>query len=245
MIETKYHALAGSLNEATLRLWLATEANVLGRGGVSTVAKATGVSRTTIYAGIKELQSPGSSMRPRTSEHRVRAKGGGRKKLTAKDVSLLEDLDARVAPSTRGDPMSPLRWTCKSTPRLAKELEERGHRVSQRTVCDLLAQLGISLGLILRHRGRDVLKLPIPVRIRATFTGFSCRLQTVTQIAVDTKKKELVGDCKNGGREWQPEGHPEEVRVYDFMDAELGKVVPLWRFRRDRQPRLGECRRRS
>lgn len=226
MIETKYHALAGSLNEATLRLWLATEANVLGRGGVSTVAKATGVSRTTIYAGIKELQSPGSSMGPRASEHRVRAKGGGRKKLTAKDVSLLADLDALVAPSTRGDPMSPLRWTCKSTPRLAKELEERGHRVSQRTVCDLLAQLGYSLQST--RKTREGGKHPDRDRqfqhIATTVAQYQTQGDPV--ISVDTKKKELVGDFKNGGREWQPEGHPEEVRVYDFIDAELGKVAP-------------------
>ena len=226
IIETKYHALVGSLNEATLRLWLATEANVLGRGGVSTVAKATGVSRTTIYAGIKELQSPGSSMGPRASEHRVRAKGGGRKKLTAKDVSLLADLDALVAPSTRGDPMSPLRWTCKSTPRLAKELEERGHRVSQRTVCDLLAQLGYSLQST--RKTREGGKHPDRDRqfqhIATTVAQYQTQGDPV--ISVDTKKKERVGDFKNGGREWQPEGHPEEVRVYDFIDAELGKVAP-------------------
>jgi transposase len=226
MIETKYRALAGRLNEATLRLWLATEADVLGRGGVSTVAQATGVSRTTIYAGLKELQSPAPPMSSKAGEQRVRAKGGGRKKLTAKDTSLLEDLDALVAPSTRGDPMSPLRWTCKSPPRLAEELEKQGHSVSQRTVCDLLAHLGYSLHSTRKtreggdHPDRDAQFQHIASRV-AQYQG-----KEDPVISVDTKKKELIGDFKNGGREWQPEGHPEEVRVYDFVDADVGKVAP-------------------
>lgn len=226
MIETKYRALKERLNEATLRLWLATEADVLGRGGVSTVAQATGVSRTTIYAGLKELQSPAPPMSVNAGEHRVRAKGGGRKKLTAKDATLLEDLDALVAPNTRGDPMSPLRWTCKSTPRLAEELEKQGHSVSQRTVCDLLAQLGYSLQSTRKtreggnHPDRDAQFQ----HIASMVAQYQAKGDPV--ISVDTKKKELVGDFKNAGREWQPEGHPEEVRVYDFVDAELGKVAP-------------------
>jgi transposase len=146
VIEEKYRALANRLDEATLRLWAAVEARTLGRGGVSAVAKACGLSRTTIYAGLRELDAP----TPRGevaagSPGRIRAKGGGRKKLTDKDRTLLSDLDALVEPTARGDPQSPLRWTCKSTPRLAKELAERGHAVSQRSVCDLLAQLDYSL----------------------------------------------------------------------------------------------------
>src|SRR3954468_11676671 len=147
-IEDKYRALAERLDEAMLRLWAAVEARTLGRGGVSTVAKATGLSRTTIYSGLKDLGSPPPSSAPpaavgAASARRIRAAGAGRKKLTDKDPTLLRDLDALVEP--RGDPQSPLRWTCKSTPRLARELAEQGHQVSQRSVCDLLAHLGYSL----------------------------------------------------------------------------------------------------
>ena len=143
VIKGKFQSLASHLDEATLRLWAAVEARTLGRGGVSTVAKAIGISRTTIYAGLKEIDAPAASSDG--GARRVRAKGGGRKKLTEKDPTLLRDLDALVEPTTRGDPQSPLRWTCKSTPRLAKELVQRGHTVSQRSVCDLLAQLDYSL----------------------------------------------------------------------------------------------------
>ena len=230
-IEDKYRALAGRLDEAMLRLWAAVEARTLGRGGVSTVAKATGLSRTTIYSGLKDLGSPPPSSAPpaavgAASARRIRAAGGGRKKLTDKDPTLLRDLDALVEPTARGDPQSPLRWTCKSTPRLAKELAEQGHQVSQRSVCDLLAHLGYSLQATRKtregghHPDRD-----------AQFTQIARRAaqyQAVGDpvISVDTKKKELVGDFKNGGQEWQPKGEPEEVRVYDFIDPDLGKVAP-------------------
>jgi hypothetical protein len=149
-IEAKYRVLAERLDEATLRLWAAVEARGLGRGG--TVAKAIDMSRTTIYAGLEELASASmpvaSVLRASTGgpdKRRIRVKGGGRKKLTDKDTTFLRDLDALVEPTARGDPQSPLRWTCKSTPRLAKELAEQGHEVSQRTVCDLLVQLNYSL----------------------------------------------------------------------------------------------------
>ena len=135
-IEAKYLSLAGRLDEATLRLWVAAEARSLGRGGVSVVAKAAGVSRTTVYAGLAELdRGPLRSFKTPTFEkQRVRAPGGGRKTLVSSDPTLLRDLDALVEPTTRGDPMSPLRWTCKSTTRLAQELNRQGHQVSQRTV---------------------------------------------------------------------------------------------------------------
>ena len=142
-IEVKYRALADRLDEATLRLWAAVEARSLGRGGVSAVARAVGLSRTTIHAGLAELSGAAVAARtldarvPRQS--RVRVSGGGRKKLVAKDATLLSDLDALIEPTTRGDPQSTLRWTCKSTTRLAQELNRQGHPVSQRTVCDLLA----------------------------------------------------------------------------------------------------------
>ena len=227
MIASKYKALSVRLDEATLRLWAAVEARQLGRGGVSLVAKAVGMSRTTLYAGLAELDR----MTPLTTtlagpKLRVRTTGGGRKKLVAKDPTLLRDLEALVDPVSRGDPMSPLRWTCKSTPRLAQELKAQGHTVSQRTVCDLLATLGYSLQSTRKtreggnHPDRD-----------AQFQHIAHHLaqyQTAGDpvISVDTKKKELIGDFKNGGQEWQPSGKPEAVRVYDFIDPDVGKVAP-------------------
>jgi transposase len=232
VIEEKYRALAGRLDEATLRLWAAVEARTLGRGGVSTVAKAIGMSRTTIYSGLQELASPPALASPPPvavgvpAKRRIRAEGGGRKRLTDKDPTLLNALDALVEPTARGDPQSPLRWTCKSTPRLAQELAEQGHPISQRSVCDLLAQLDYSLQATRKtreggnHPDRD-----------AQFNHIACMAAQYQAagdavISVDTKKKELVGDFKNGGKEWQRKGEPEEVRVYDFIDPALGKVAP-------------------
>lgn len=227
MIEEKFQALSGRLDEATLRLWAAVEARALGHGGVSTVASAVGMSRTTIYAGLRELaMTPSNGESVAMRKDRVRAKGGGRKKLTAKDPTLLRDLDALVEPTTRGDPQSPLRWTCKSTPRLAKEWVAQGHPVSQRTVCDLLAELDYSLQATRKtHEGgyqadRDAQFS----HIAATAAQYQTAGDPV--VSVDTKKKELVGDFKNHGREWQPKGRPEDVRVYDFIDPQRGKVAP-------------------
>jgi transposase len=227
LIINKYKVLSKRLDEATLRLWAAVEARSLGRGGVSTVAKAIGISRTTIYAGLSELDSlelaPVNQTVPKS---RIRSPGGGRKKLVDKDPSLPQDLEKLVDIDSRGDPMSPLRWTCKSTPRLAKELEKQGHKVSQRTVCDLLTELGYSLQATRKtheggkHPDRDAQFQHIAHQV--------AMYQTVGNpvISVDTKKKELIGDFKNSGQEWRPKGKPEEVRVYDFIDAELGKVAP-------------------
>ncbi len=240
LIEAKYRALAPRLDEATLRLWAAAEARSLGRGGVTVVAKAAGLSRTTVYAGLTEIEAAAKA-RPSKGKHRskaavqppvgiahqrIRAPGGGRKKLVDTDTSLLADLDALVEPTSRGDPMSPLRWTCKSTTRLAAELARKGHPVSQRTVCDLLAQLNYSLQSVrmtregAQHPDRDAQFH----YIAAMVTKFQRRRQPV--ISVDTKKKELIGDFKNAGREWQPQGQPETVRVHDFIDKQLGKVAP-------------------
>jgi len=232
-VESKYRVLAGRLDEATLRLWAAVEARTLGRGGVSMVAKAVGLSRTTIYAGLEELRStspPAAPLRStavdRTGKRRIRIKGGGRKKLTEKDATLLRDLDALVEPTARGDPQSPLRWTCKSTPRLAKELVEQGHAVSQRSVCDLLAELDYSLQSTRKtreggqHPDRDAQFQHI-ARMAAQYQAAGDPV-----ISVDTKKKEPVGDFKNGGREWHRKGEPEQVRVHDFIDPDLGKVAP-------------------
>ena len=235
LIEAKFKALSPRLDEATLRLWAAAEARSIGRGGVSAVAKAVGLSRTTVYAGIAEIEAASKRKgRPKTTAQspgsggttRVRAPGGGRKRLIDIDASLLADLDALVEPTSRGDPMSPLRWTCKSTTRLAAELARKGHRVSQRTVCDLLARLNYSLQSVRKtregaqHPDRDAQFQYIATMVRK----FQAQRQPV--ISVDTKKKELIGDFKNAGREWQRKGQPEEVRVHDFIDEDLGKVAP-------------------
>jgi len=228
MIEAKYEALSERLDEATLRMWAAVEARSLGRGGVSAVAKAIGMSRTTIHAGLAELKAVAlpSPVSQRERHPRIRATGGGRKKLTAKDANLLRDLDALVEPTSRGDPMSPLRWTCKSTYRLAEELKQRGHEISQRTVCDLLTQMEYSLHSTRKtreggqHEDRDAQFAHI-ARTVADYQSVGAPV-----ISVDTKKKELIGDFKNAGKEWQPKGTPEEVRVHDFIDPDLGKVAP-------------------
>ena len=228
MIEAKFQALSGRLDEATLRMWAATEARSLGRGGVSAVAKAIGMSRTTIHTGLAELKAAASPVAAskREARPRIRAAGGGRKKLTTKDANLLRDLDALVEPTSRGDPMSPLRWTCKSTYRLAQELQRQGHEVSQRTVCGLLTQMEYSLQSTRKtreggqHEDRDAQF----AHIARAVSEYQAAGDPV--ISVDTKKKELIGDFKNAGKEWQPKGSPEEVRVHDFIDPELGKVAP-------------------
>jgi hypothetical protein len=175
---------------------------------------------------LKDLQAEEKGIFSDDKRRRVRSKGGGRKKLIEKDKDLLVDLDALVEPVSRGDPQSPLRWTCKSTPKLTKELEEQGHAVCQRTVCDLLSKLGYSLQSTRKtreggtHPDRDIQFQ----HIAAEAADYQNNGDPV--ISVDTKKKELIGDFKNGGQEWQPQGKPEEVRVYDFIDKELGKVAP-------------------
>ena len=227
-LRAKYQALAHRLDEATVRLWAATEARSLGRGGVSAVAGASGLSRTTIYAGLEELKARKArrSGTPGESIARIRAPGGGRKPLTTKDPTLVRALEALVEPVTRGDPQSPLRWTCKSTTRLAAELNRKKHRVSQRTVCELLAQLDYSLQSTRKtregaqHPDRDA-QFTYIARVVKEFQAAG---QPV--ISVDTKKKELLGDFANRGREWRPRGQPEAVRVHDFVDPQLGKVVP-------------------
>jgi hypothetical protein len=226
-LRSKFRSLVEWFDEATLRIWAAAEARSLGRGGVSVVAKVTGLSRTTIYAGLAQIEAKGKSKAAaERSSRRIRSPGGGRKKLTDKDPSLLRDLEALVEPMTRGDPQSPLRWTCKSTTRLAAELNRGGARVSQRSVCDLLAELDYSLQATRKtregaqHPDRDAQFAHIAKRV----AQFLAAGQPV--ISVDTKKKELIGDFANGGREWHPKGQPEPVRVHDFADDRLGKVVP-------------------
>jgi hypothetical protein len=221
-IRAKFEGLRPHLDERRRRLWAAAEALALGRGGETAVAAATGLRRNTIRAGIGELRAGG----PAVPDQRVRAPGGGRKARAAGDPAPLRDLEALVEPLTRGDPMSPLRWTCKSTRQLAAELSGRGHPVSHQTVAELLRALRYSLQGNRKtkegagHPDRDAQF----AHINAQTAAFQGRGQPV--ISVDTKKKELVGDFRNGGREWRPVGQPEAVRVHDFVDRDLGKAIP-------------------
>jgi DDE family transposase len=225
-LREKYERLGPVLNERQRRLWAATEALALGRGGISRLAEATGLSRPTVRAGIRELQQqerdPGQALEP----GRVRRPGGGRPPLTATDPTLLGDLERLIDPVTRGDPGSPLRWTCKSTAKLAAALRARRHTVSARKVAQLLHDLGYRLQAPRKqregkqHPDRDAQFQYIAARTEA----FQRRGQPV--VSVDTKKKELVGDFQPRGREWQPAYQPEEVRVHDFQDPALGKAIP-------------------
>ena len=223
VIRAKFEALKPVMDERTRRLWAATEAQAIGRGGITRVSQATGISHVTIRAGLSQLGQPPA---PGAMTGRVRRPGGGRKMLTHHDPGLLAALESLVEPLTRGDPQSPLRWTCKSTAKLAAELNARGHAVSPRTINTLLARLGYSLqsNRKTREGGKHPDRNAQFEHINAKAESFQEAGQPV--VSVDTKKKELVGDFKNGGREWQPKGHPEEVRVHDFKDKELGKAIP-------------------
>lgn len=224
-LQEKYNALRNVFDERTRRLWAAAEARSLPYGGISGVASVTGLSRTTIIAGIKELKE--TPQQPGTIEKsRIRRRGGGRKNLTDTDASLEYDLELLVEPLTRGDPESPLRWTCKSTRKLAEELNKHGHRVGDRKVADLLHSLHYSLqGNVKTREGSSHPDRNAQFEyINALTVAFQKRNQPV--ISVDTKKKELVGDFKNKGTEWRPKSCPEEVQVHDFENKELGKVVP-------------------
>ena len=209
----------------------ASEALSLKRGGVTVVARATGLSRTTIGQGMRELRERanlGIEDECRISElpTRVRHPGGGRHPLKVNDPTLVRDLEALIEPTTRGDPQSPLRWTCKSTRNLAEALSRQGHRVSYQTVAVPPHDLGYSLQALRKtreggsHPDRDAQFRHINRQVIV----FQERGQPV--VSVDTKKKELVGDFKTAGQEWQPEGTPEKTRVHDFKDKQLGKVIP-------------------
>jgi hypothetical protein len=208
------------------RLLAAAEAKALGRGGVTAVAEATGVSRRAIGAGLKELQDV-SGEAANLPPGRIRKPGGGRKKTVEKDPALLRDLESLVEPVTRGDPESPLRWTCKSVRKLSAELNRMGHQTSHQLVSELLEKLGYSLQA---NRKSAEGESQHPDR-NAQFEYINARIesfQSLSQpaISVDTKKKERVGDFKNGGRELRPEGDPERVRIHDFEIPELGKAAP-------------------
>ena len=223
-IRRKYTALAPEMNERSRRQWAACEARDLGYGGVSLVSRATGISRPTISVGLQELNLP--KRQRETEAARVRRTGGGRHRVTYHDPDLIAALESLVEPLTRGDPESPLRWTCKSTRKLAEELTRISHPVSSSTVRDLLHQSGYSLQANCKTReGRSHPDRNAQFEfINRTVSRFLKRGQPA--ISVDTKKKELVGDFKNGGEEWHPQGSPEEVRTHDFLDKNLGKAIP-------------------
>ena len=220
-IGDRFRLLAGELEERALRLWAAAEATALGRGGTAAVVRATGIAASTIRRGRAELasgESPGAG--------RVRRPGGGRKRLSETDVTLLADLERLVEGESRGDPEQPLRWTAKSLRTLAGELGGEGHQISARSVAPLLRQLGYSLQANAKTReGRQHPDRDAQFRhINQAVTAALRASQPV--ISVDTKKKELVGDFKNAGREWRPKGSPLPVRVHDFKDKQLGKAIP-------------------
>jgi hypothetical protein len=223
-IRRMYRTLSPEMDERMRRQWAAAEARELGWGGVTLVAQASGLSRTTITAGLRELDLPPAQRQAEAV--RVRRPGGGRRPLAQTDPELVTALEQLIDPVTRGDPMSPLRWTCKSTQRLAEELTRRNHPVSAPTVAVLLKQAGYSLQANAKtregasHPDRDAQFRHISDTVRRFLD------RNEPAISVDTKKKELVGDFKNAGREWQPQGEPEEVRVHDFLDKTKGKAIP-------------------
>ena len=222
-IQEKYRTLRHILDERGRRVWAAAEAKSLPFGGASLVAKATGMSRTTIHAGLGEVRA---GKWPVDAPRRSRKHGGGRKPLLHHQPDLLQALDELVEPTTRGDPESPLRWTCKSTRHLAAELQRQGYHIGDRKIADLLHQMRYSL----QANAKTIEGTQHPDR-NAQFEYLNTQARTFLHqglpvISVDTKKKELVGSFKNAGREWQPQGQPEKTLVHDFEDKDLGKVVP-------------------
>src|ERR1043165_5836672 len=220
-IRQRYAALSSILDERGRRLLVAAEAKAAGYGGIAAVWRATGVATSTIGRGLRELAEA-----PALAAGRVRLAGGGRKPAVEADPDLMRDLKALVEPTARGDPGGPLRWTCKSLRRLADELQAQGHRISRTLVGELLHGLGFSLQANAKtregvsHPDRD-----------APFAFIDAKVKTALAagepvISVDAKKKELVGDFKNGGRAWRRKGSPEAVRVHDFLIKELGRAVP-------------------
>jgi len=221
LIKERFTALSSFLDERLRRIVAGAEATVIGHGGISVVSRETGVSRRAIALGCKELKRP-----EKGSGKRIRKEGGGRKRTIDQDPTLKEDLESLIEPVSRGDPESPLRWTCKSVRRLADELHRKGHQVSHKLVAELLHQMGYSL-----QANRKTLEGTSHPDRDAQFEHISNKVkeyQAIEQpvVSVDTKKKELVGDFKNGGRELRPKGQPEKVRVHDFKIPELGKASP-------------------
>ena len=233
-IKKRFSVLSRLLDERSRRLVAGAESLALERGGISAVSRATGLSRPVIRQGIAALKNPKTAL-----TGRVRRPGGGRKRIAERDAAIVRDLEKLVEPVTRGDPESPLRWTCKSVRRLAEELKRQGHTISYPVVAELLRELGYSLQANRKskegtnHPDRNAQFEYINRKVKR----FLATKQPV--ISVDTKKKELVGDFKNGGREWRPEGEPEKVRVHDFLDK-TGAGHPVWGLRSGPQRRMGQ-----
>jgi DDE family transposase len=222
-IRRRFKFIETHLDERMRRLVAAAEAEAVGSRGVSLVARATGVSRRAIRIGAQELKAGGAAFPPGA---RIRRPGGGRKRTVEQDPTLIADLEKLIEPTARGDPESPLRWTCKSVRRLAAELTRQGHHTSHRMVAELLHQLDYSL-----QANRKTLEGAHHPDRNAQFEYINGRVRAALRrgdpaISVDTKKKELVGNFKNGGREWAPQGPPPRVRVHDFVLPGLGRAVP-------------------
>jgi transposase len=222
LLQERFSTLFPHLTERQKRLAAAADARSLGYGGISRVADATGLSRTTIHQGLRELAKE-TNLVP----ERSRRQGGGRKKVQERDPSILTDLEAMVHPSSRGDPMSPLRWTLKSTRQLAEALTKKGYQVTHPVVGEMLKQLGYSLQANMKtleegnqHPDRDAQFRYINEQVTR------CLKATHPVISVDTKKKELIGRYRNNGKEYRPKGKPEKVKVHDFIDLQSGKAIP-------------------
>jgi transposase len=228
-IRSKFQGLGSELDERARRRWAAVEALSLGHGGATAVAEATGLARSTIRRGIEELGS-GETLQT----NRQRRPGGGRKRVDDVDAGLKPALERLVEPESRGDPQLPLRWTCKTTRRLAKELTAQGHAVSSTTVGRLLKESGYSLQANRKtregtsHPDRDAQFRYINRRVK------SQQRRRQPAISVDTKKKENLGNLKNPGRTWRPKGQPIEVDTHDFPDPRKGKAVPYGVYDLDR-----------
>lgn len=220
-IENKYQGLSGELSERARRRWAAVESVSLGRGGISVVSAGTGLAHSTIRRGIRELDTGDTA--PAGRQRRL---GAGRKRAEDVDPGVQAALERLVEPESRGDPQSPLRWTCKSTRSLARELTAQGHAVGPTTVRKLLKAAGYSLQANRKtregtsHPDRDAQFRHINSRVKAQ------QRQSQPAISVDTKKKETLGNLKNGGQTWRPKGQPREVNVHDFPDPRKGKAVP-------------------
>ena len=213
--------MAPVLNEQSRRRFVALEARALGRGGVSLMARITGLARSTIYHGLSDIRHNVAA-----SPGQIRKEGGGRKTKASQDPTLVVDLKSLVEPLTRGDPMQPLLWTTRSLRNLVKELAQKGHEVCPTVVGDLLRGMGYRLQANSKtregskHIDRDAQFQHINTQAKA----FLAANEPV--ISVDTKKKELVGNFKNNGREWRPKGKPELVNIHDFIDPKLSRAVP-------------------
>ena len=221
-IDKKIEKVLPFLNEKQQRIYLASEAEYLGFGGVTAISEASGISRPTIILGKKEINEKVIEV----SQDRIRKKGGGRKKIFEKQPRLLKELDKLVDPVTRGDPMSPLRWTCKSTRQLSEALKKKSINVSHVSIAEMLKEMGYSLQANAKvieggdHPDRDKQFRYINKLSKKCLSG------KLPVISVDTKKKELVGNYKNAGIDWEKTGQPINVNVYDFQDKTIGKAVP-------------------